>query len=163
MSGTELRALLRRALLIGAAAGLLSLLGWWGSLALLSLRTEREIESARKVFHQTRDRALRAAALERREKDLEQALEAVRHEESPGQGKVAAAILRAAPGRLRLERLDLTPIQARLAGRAPDVEDVASFLENLDHSPLFGEPELRLCEKRGTAYDFRIVFEVGGR
>jgi len=94
----------------------------------------------------------------KKQADLERKIEVITNlkNQQTGPVRVMDAISRALPELLWLDRMDVTPGEIRISGRAFNVNAVSNFIENLDKVPEFREPRVGQVRENGEVYTFTI-------
>lgn len=143
-------------------AGLLVGVGIFGGY-FLTLRgtindNDRQIARDQQRVAELKDIIEQVEAFKRKEIELETKIGVIQDLKNNQRGPVETmdAISRALPELLWLDRMDARGDQVTVAGRAFNWNAIATFIQNLDDSPIFSEPNLRDINTNRDVFNFAL-------
>jgi type IV pilus assembly protein PilN len=119
---------------------------------------DRQIAEARKRVEELREIIRQVEEFERKEAELRKKVDVIKELKNKQRGPVDTmdAISRALPELLWLDRMDMRGERVTVAGRAFNWNAIATFIQNLDDSPVFSEPNLRDINQARDVFNFGI-------
>jgi type IV pilus assembly protein PilN len=119
---------------------------------------EQQIREARKQVEELREIIRQVEEFERKEAELNKKIQVIQQLKDNQRGPVDTmdAISRSLPDLLWLDRMDMRGERVTLSGRAFNWNAIATFIQNLDDSPAFGEPNLRDINQSRDVFNFGI-------
>lgn len=149
------------ALLAGIVLALLAVGGYWFKLDRQREAIREEVRVAEEEVRRLKPILAEVEEFKRKKADLERKIEVITNlkNQQTGPVRVMDAVSRALPELLWLDRMEVTPGEIRITGRAFNVNAVSNFIENLDRVPEFKEPRLGPVREQGEVYGFTINVE----
>ena len=119
---------------------------------------EAQIAEARKKVEELKEIIRQVEEFERKEAELKKKIQVIQELKDNQRGPVDTmdAISRSLPDLLWLDRMDMRGERVTLTGRAFNWNAIATFIQNLDDSPTFGEPNLRDINQSRDVFNFGI-------
>lgn len=134
---------------------------WWTLRGTVSDNREVISERQRRV-DELQEIIARVEAYEREAAELEQKIEVITELKDNQRGPVEMmdTVSRALPELLWINRLDQSGERIQIDGQALNFNAISNFIEALDDSALFMEPELNDSQERGDTFTYRITLRV---
>lgn len=119
---------------------------------------ERQIARDRQRVDELRDIIRQVEEFKRKEVELNTKIQVIQDLKNNQRGPVDTmdTISRALPELLWLDRMDMSGERVTLTGRAFNWNAIATFIQNLDDSPTFSEPNLRDINSNRDVFNFAI-------
>lgn len=147
------------ALVVGMVLGLVVIGIYWFILNQRRSDIQQEVKVAEAEVERLKPILEEVEMFKKKKADLERKIEVITNlkNQQTGPVRVMDAISRALPELLWLDRMEVTPGEIRISGRAFNVNAVSNFIENLDKVPEFSEPRVGQVRENGEVYDFTIT------
>jgi type IV pilus assembly protein PilN len=145
-------------LALGVLVGVGVFLGFFLSLRATINKNDAQITRDRRRVEELREIIAKVEEFERKEAELEKKIQVIQELKDNQRGPVEAmdAISRALPELLWLDRMDMRGERLTLTGRAFNWNAIATFIQSLDDSPIFSEPNLRDINSNREVFNFSI-------
>lgn len=145
-------------LVAGVVVGLIAIGAYWYVLNQRRNDVQHEVTVAQAEVERLKPILEEVEMFKKKQADLERKIEVITNlkNQQTGPVRVMDAISRALPELLWLDRMDVTPGEIRISGRAFNVNAVSNFIENLDKVPEFREPRVGQVRENGEVYTFTI-------
>jgi type IV pilus assembly protein PilN len=119
---------------------------------------DRQIARDRQRVAELKDIIEQVEAFKRKEVELETKIRVIQDLKNNQRGPVETmdAVSRALPELLWLDRMDTRGDRVTVTGRAFNWNAIATFIQNLDDSPIFSEPNLRDINTDRDVFNFSL-------
>ena len=134
---------------------------WWTLRGTISDNRDVIAERQRRV-NELQEIINRVEAYEREAAELERKIEVITElkDNQRGPVQIMDTISRALPELLWINRLDQNGERIQIDGQALNFNAISNFIEALDDSSLFMEPELNDSQERGDTFSYRITLRI---
>ena len=134
---------------------------WWTLRGTIADNRDVIAERQRRV-NELQEIIARVEAYEREAAELERKIEVITELKDNQRGPVEMmdTISRALPELLWINRLDQNGERIQIDGQALNFNAISNFIEALDDSSLFMEPELNDSQERGDTFTYRITLQI---
>jgi type IV pilus assembly protein PilN len=145
-------------LALGTLVGVAVFAGYFLMLRNTIQDNDRQIARDRQRVEELREIIRKVEEFERRKLELDTKIRVITDLKNKQRGPVDAmdTISRALPELLWLDRMDMRGDRVTVTGRAFNWNAIATFIQNLDDSPTFSEPNLRDINSSRDVFNFAI-------
>ncbi|MEL7061143.1 MAG: PilN domain-containing protein [Acidobacteriota bacterium] len=145
----------------GLLLGFLIAAGWWWLANSELKKVEGEVREAKAEVERLKPILEEVADFEAKKEELTRKIEVIKNLTRAQKGPVALmdAVSRSLPDQVWLESMEVRAATVQLRGKAFTTNGVASFIENLNAVPEFGEPDPQSVARAGEVFDFSINFD----
>lgn len=145
-------------LLLGLLVGVGVFAGFFLTLRGTINENDRQIARDRQRVEELKEIIRKVEEFERKEVELKTKIQVIQDLKNNQRGPVDAmdSISRALPELLWLDRMDMRGERVTLTGRAFNWNAIATFIQNLDDSAAFSEPNLRDINSNRDVFNFSI-------